>query len=358
MKNKQNWYRFKNLDDGKVEIFIYDVIVDYKWDEDETTAKGFIDDLKEVGSKTPIDLHINSPGGSVFAGLAIYNAIKRHQGNVIVYIDGLAASIASVVAMAGDTVIMPENALLMIHDPYTFAMGSAEELRKAAESLDKAKSGLISAYRHKTDLADDEISELMSAETWMTAEEAINQGFADQYEEALPMAALSGMAAFDLSRYHNIPQGIVNKIKTRQPDVDPEPQPSIKGEKIMNIEELKEKSPEVYDAVYDAGKKAGLEEGIQAGIVQEQARIASVEAQLVPGHEKLIAALKADGTTTGEQAAVKILAAEKELRAKRLEDLAADALDPVDPVNPGDNGDQEEQAVVAAMAAGLNGKRK
>ena len=343
----KNWYRFKNLDDGKVEIFIYDVIVDYAWDEDETTAKGFIDDLKEAGSKTAVDLHINSPGGSVFAGLAIYNAIKRHQGRVSVYIDGLAASIASVVAMAGDTIIIPENALMMIHDPYALAMGSAEDLRKTADSLDKAKDGIISAYRSRTNLADEIISGLMSAETWMGASEAVNLGFADQYEEALPMAAMASLDAFDLSSFCNVPDMLHHQKALRIASENRTITHHI-GEKIMTVEEFKEQYPETYDAVHSAG----IEDGRQA----ERERIKAVEDQLMPGHEDLVASLKYDGETTGEQTAVLILAAEKETRQKVLQNLKDDAVEPVEPAEPVDPGANERIMLVQAMAGGINKK--
>lgn len=255
MKHKSAaWYRFTNKDDGRVEIFIYDVIVNYQFDEDEVTAKGFIDDLKAAGKKTPIDLHINSPGGNVFAGLAIHNAVKRHQGEVVVYIDGLAASIASVVAMAGNTIIMPDNALLMIHNPYGLAMGSAADLRKAAESLDKAKSGLMSAYKGKSGLEDETISSMMDEESWMTAAEALDLGFADQVEEALPMAALADVAAFDLSRYYNIPAGIKNTLNDNH----------IKQECIMDLKTLKAEHPELVTDI----ETAAIEGMVAADTVQ------------------------------------------------------------------------------------------
>jgi ATP-dependent Clp endopeptidase proteolytic subunit ClpP len=343
----KNWYRFKNLDDGTVEIFIYDVIVDYAWDEDETTAKGFVDELKAAGSKTPVDLHINSPGGSVFAGLAIYNAIKRHQGKVSVYIDGLAASIASVVAMAGDTVIIPENALMMIHDPLALAMGSAEELRKVADSLDKAKTGIISAYRSRTNLAEDTLSELMSAETWLSAEDALNFGFADQYEEALPMAALASLDAFDLSQFRNIPDMLHRQNVLRKASAS-NPINNHTGEETMTVEEFKEKYPQTYDAVYGSG--------IEAGRQTERERIKAVENQLMPGHEDLMDKLKYDGETTGEQAAVLILAAEKEIRQTMLKNLKDDAVEPVEPAEPADPGANERIMLVQAMAGGINKK--
>lgn len=204
--NKQTapWFEVKAAaGQTRAQVYIFGVIVDYKWDEDDVTAKEFIDAIKPLGD---FDLRINSPGGSVWAGNAIYNAIRRHPGAVDVYIEGVAASIASVVAMAGRRVHMPANAMMMIHDPWSYAVGSATDLRKAADMLDKAKTGLVAAYQQKTELATDKIEELMSDETWFTAAEAVELGFADDIAEPVQMAA-----HHDLTRYRNVPRALKNQ---------------------------------------------------------------------------------------------------------------------------------------------------
>ena len=183
----------KALANGATEIYVFDEIG--YWG---VTAKDFARDLKEVKPNGSIDLHINSPGGSVTDGIAIYNLLKNHSSTVNVIIDGLAASMASVIAMAGDTITMPENALMMIHNPWGGAMGDADELRKTAEILDKMKSALISAYSAKTGKDADEIGQLMDAETWMTGSEAVEMGFATQVSAEVKLAA-----SFDLSKLEN-----------------------------------------------------------------------------------------------------------------------------------------------------------
>jgi ATP-dependent Clp endopeptidase proteolytic subunit ClpP len=188
MPNK--WYEIKALANGATEIYVYDEIG--YWG---ITAKDFARDLKEVKPNGTIDLHINSPGGSVTDGIAIYNLLKNHSSTVNVVIDGLAASMASVIAMAGDTITMPENALMMIHNPWGGASGDAEELRKTADILDKMKSALISAYAIKTGKESDEIAALMDAETWMTGSEAVELGFATQVSAEVQLAA-----SFDVSK--------------------------------------------------------------------------------------------------------------------------------------------------------------
>lgn len=183
---KREWYSISAKADEEAEIYIYDSIGD-SFFSDSVSAKDFVNALRPLDG-SDIHLRINSPGGDVFDGTAIYNALIEHSGRVRVTIDGLAASMASVIAMAGETIVMPENAMLMIHDPWTMAVGSADEIRKTAEILDKAKIGLISAYK-RTGLSRDAISDLMTAETWMTGAEAVEKGFADEVTEPVRIAA-------------------------------------------------------------------------------------------------------------------------------------------------------------------------
>lgn len=193
---KKNWYRITAKADKPSEIVLYDEIGAFG-----ISAKDFLTDLQGLGDAESITLRINSPGGSVFDGIAIHNALKRHQAKVTVFIDGIAASIASVIAMAGDEVIMPENAMLMIHDPSGLVWGTATDMRAMAEALDRMKSGLVAAYRDKSGIEDAEIENLMARETWITAQEAVALGFADRMEKPVKMAA-----SFDLSRFRNIPE--------------------------------------------------------------------------------------------------------------------------------------------------------
>jgi ATP-dependent Clp protease protease subunit len=128
-------------------------------------------------------VHINSPGGGVFSGIAIHNTLKNHSALKSVYIDGMAASIASVIAMAGDEIIMPKNSMMMIHNPMSWAVGYEEDLRKEADLLAKVKTPILESYMARNKKIDkDKISQLMNAETWMTAEEAVELGFADKFD--------------------------------------------------------------------------------------------------------------------------------------------------------------------------------
>lgn len=201
--SKEQWKRYftmKAKAEETAEVLIYESIGESFFSEG-IGAKQFAKELKALGSVKQLDIRINSPGGSVFEGQAIYSQLKSHKAAKTVYIDGLAASIASVIAMAGDTIVMPRNATMMIHDPWTMAVGTAEDMRKTAEALDTVKSGILAAYRDKSGLDDGTISELMSEETWMDADEAAEWGFVDQVEEPVQIAA-----HFDLARFRNVPE--------------------------------------------------------------------------------------------------------------------------------------------------------
>jgi ATP-dependent Clp protease, protease subunit len=190
----KRWFDFRAQAKG-AEIVIYDEIGAFG-----IPAKAFLDELKALEPVPELTIRINSPGGSVFDGVAIYNALKRHEAAITVWIDGIAASIASMIAMAGDEIVMPENAMLMIHDPSGLVMGTAADMRATAEALDKMKAGMVAAYRDKSGRDDAEIEALMAAETWLSAQEALELGLADRVEEPVRMAG-----HFDLSRFRNTP---------------------------------------------------------------------------------------------------------------------------------------------------------
>lgn len=190
-----NWYEIKAAGTS-AEISIYDEIGGWG-----IRAKDFAEEMKALKGIKEITLRLNSPGGSVFDGMTIYNLVKSHEAQVIVMIDGLAASMASVIAMAGDLIVMPENSMMMIHNPWTLTAGDAEELRKNADLLDKIKKAMISAYVNKTGLSEEVISQYMNDETWFTGSEAVELGFADEIDEPMQVAAM-----FDLSNFQNSPK--------------------------------------------------------------------------------------------------------------------------------------------------------
>lgn len=159
-------------------INIYGDITSYPWFEGDVSSYNLSKQLEELQDVEQIDVFINSYGGEVAEGLAIYNALKRHNAKVRTYCDGFACSIASVIFMAGDERIMPEASMLMIHNAWTWAAGNAKELRKQAEDLDKISQASVEAYKANSTLGEEEIKELMDNETWILPEEALEYGFA------------------------------------------------------------------------------------------------------------------------------------------------------------------------------------
>jgi len=210
----KRWFDFRAQAKG-AEIVIYDEIGAFG-----IPAKAFLDELKALGPVAELTVRINSPGGSVFDGVAIYNALKRHGAVITVWIDGIAASIASMIAMAGDEVIMPENAMLVLHDPSGLVAGTASDMRAMAEALDRMKAGMVAAYREKSGRDDVEIEALMAAETWLLAEEAVGLGLADRVEQPVRMAA-----HFDLSRFRHPPPQLAARAAAATPQEDPMPEP-------------------------------------------------------------------------------------------------------------------------------------
>jgi ATP-dependent Clp endopeptidase proteolytic subunit ClpP len=183
MSNPKNWYSITNKSEQSAEVFIYDEIG--MWG---ISAKAFLDELKSVGNRH-IELHINSPGGEVFDGLAIYNRLAAHPAGVDVCIDGIAASMASVIAMVGRTVSMADNAFLFVHNPMGICMGNAEDMRGLADDLDKIGSALVGTYTKRTKMSADDVVKLMDAETLMDAKQAKELGFIDHITEPMKMAA-------------------------------------------------------------------------------------------------------------------------------------------------------------------------
>ncbi|WP_331668842.1 head maturation protease, ClpP-related [Clostridioides difficile] len=182
MKNSKNdnlssVLEIKNETKDNAELYFYGDIVSSwlgAWDDTDQypeSIKKFLDNVKGKD----LDIYINSGGGSVFAGMAIYNMLKRHKGFKTVYIDGLAASIASVIALAGDKVIIPSNAYFMIHKPWCNVYGNSNELREQAEILDKIEEGIINVYSENLslDVNIEDIKNMLNNETWLTGEEAI-----------------------------------------------------------------------------------------------------------------------------------------------------------------------------------------
>lgn len=200
-----SWFRMKASAADEADIYIYDEIGFCG-----VTARQFVSDLQALGDVSHINLHINSPGGDVFEGIAIFNALKFHGAAITVHIDGIAASMASVIAMVGNPVIMPENTMMMIHKPWGFAGGDANDMRDYADLLDKMESVLIPAYAEKTGKSAEEIAAMLEDETWMNGSECVAQGFADQTTPSLQ--AMACIQSKRIEEFEKMPNAIRNMI--------------------------------------------------------------------------------------------------------------------------------------------------
>lgn len=196
------------------EIMLYGVIGSYY---DDLYGKKVVNAIKAM--KGDISVRVNSPGGDVFDGMAIANALREHDGKVTVHVDALAASIASIIAMAGSEIIMHDESFLMIHNPWTVATGDASELRKSAAILDKVAESMADIYAKKTGMERKDVFSLMDAETWFTAEEAVAAKFADFAGEAPSEeeTALAALAEFDLSVFDRVPESLKIAAKANKP---------------------------------------------------------------------------------------------------------------------------------------------
>ncbi|WP_256761414.1 head maturation protease, ClpP-related [Cohnella sp. WQ 127256] len=223
------YLNIKNSTDTQADIYFYGDIVGSEWEKwtgIDTAPQDVLNMLDQVKGKG-LNIYINSGGGSVFAGLAIYNILKRHQGYKTVYVDGLAASISSVIAMAGDKIIVPSNAFMMIHSPWSWSMGNASDFRKLADDLDRIEEGIMNVYadnlREGVDI--EIIREMVNAETWLNGNEAAKY-FNIEVAEANNVAAC---ISDNFKSYRNVPEQLRRN----------EPEPEKKIDDNNEIEILK-----------------------------------------------------------------------------------------------------------------------
>lgn len=220
-KNKKFWNWARDADENSERVLYFDgEISDETWWGDEITPAMFKSEL--FSDKGDITIWLNSPGGDCIAASQIYAMLMDYPHNVTVKIDGIAASAASVIAMAGTKVLMAPTALMMVHNPLTIAIGDTDEMQKAISMLDEVKESIINAYQVKTNQSRAKISHWMDAETWMNANKAIELGFADgvledsKRHQATPTYSFSRRA---------VTNSLLDKVKTKeQPQPKPEPQ--------------------------------------------------------------------------------------------------------------------------------------
>lgn len=309
------FWQVKNDVSGVAEILIYGPIAaERSWFGDEATPQQFAQDLNELGGRD-VTVRINSGGGDVFAAHAIHNLLKSYNGRITAVIDGLAASAATVVAVAADKIIMPSNSLMMIHDPVIGLSGyyPAAELSKLVEALATIKTSIIAAYRKRCKVSDEEIEKMMANETWMGATECKEKGFADEIIGGVA-ATLNGntlvinSVSYDLNRFAN---SEVAKNKFKQSEV--RDMPSGKLEKFLNALGLQELLEDTQTSV-PVGNQTTVNntssasasdniEAVEAAVVAERQRVLDLEA-LDDGQNVAITAIineaKKSGKTVNE----------------------------------------------------------
>lgn len=186
LKNiKKDFSVIVNKTQTVAEVLLYGAVGDSMWDDNAVSANKFVDELNKLPSSvTEIQLRINSPGGSVFDGITMYERLKQHKAKVITYVDGVAASIASIIAMAGDEINIGEGSFFMIHKPMSATYGNSDDHEKTINILDKIEEQMISIYARKTGLSRLEISKMLMKDTWINSDEALSMGFATTKIEA------------------------------------------------------------------------------------------------------------------------------------------------------------------------------
>lgn len=305
------FWQVKNDVSGVAEILIYGPIAaERSWFGDEATPQQFAQDLNELGGRD-VTVRINSGGGDVFAAHAIHNLLKSYNGRVTAVIDGLAASAATVVAVAADKIIMPSNSLMMIHDPAIGLSGyyPAAELSKLVEALATIKTSIVAAYRKRCKVSDEEIEKMMANETWMGATECKEKGFADEIIGGVA-ATLNGntlvinSVSYDLNRFANS-EAAKNKFK--QSEV--RDMPSGKLEKFLNALGLQELLEDTQTSV-PVGNQTTVNntssasasdniEAVEAAVVAERQRVLDLEA-LDDGKNAAITAIINEAKKSGK----------------------------------------------------------
>lgn len=235
-KPHERFWKLRNaeeLESGSPEIEFYGYISEYSWFEDDITPAIFKNDLNTIGKGGPVTLRINSGGGDVFAASVIRSIIMEYPGKVTARIDGLCASAATFVATAADLVKMQDTAFFMIHDPSTVAWGTVESFKQIIDFLKTIKDGIVEGYQSKTKMEPEKLAQLMTKETWMTAQEAKDFGFVDEVITS-PSKAMKSMAILNaitpelMNRYLHIPDEIKNAV------IHPEPTPQPAEEPVIN----------------------------------------------------------------------------------------------------------------------------
>ena len=301
--------------DGLYEMVIEGVISSEQWFGDEFTPDMVREEIAKANG-SPIRIVINSPGGEVFAGTAIYNALLQYDGRKVVRVDGVAASMASVIAMVGDEIIMSPGSTMMVHRPLVGAMGNVNDLQAAIEMLEAIEETIIPIYQERTGLSKDEVFALLDKETWMSADKAVELGFADKLEEKPKAKALDKiMAMLDNQQFaysmNAVHKSLADYVKAEAPEEE------------AKVEEVKTETPEVAEV-----------ETVET--VEAEAVVETTETEEVVAEEAEVVEAEVEEAETDEQEATEPVASETkeevEEKVEMSKETATDAV--VEMANP------------------------
>ena len=365
-KQLKFWNVMKNDEEKSAELILYGSIGSHEY-WDDISDKAFKQDIENLGDVENITLHINSPGGSVFSAVAIANTLKNHKAKITAIIDGLAASAATIITSACDTVRMPKNALFMVHNPITFAYGNNQDMQKTLEMLNKVKNSIIETYLNKAKTDKETLSELMDNETWMRAEEAKEYGFVDEIldesveKEVIENKLIINNMAFDISRFKNFKEKKNQEPRVINISVNSTGSPEEIADKFrdilnstekqkneggnMTLEELKNKFPELYNQIFNEGK--------EAGITKERERMREIDNLDVSNYSELIENAKYNEPVEASVLAVNILNKQKEERIKKLQNIKNDSQNNFTPPVP-NNGTAENKEEKKFMGVNIS----
>lgn len=303
------FWKFKNSAEGAAELLLYGEISDASWYGDEVTPKKFAEDLAACGGKA-LTVRVNSPGGDVFAAQAIYNQLKAYTGNVTVKIDGMCASAATVIACAGETVIMPSNTIYMIHNPKSAMLGyyDAVQLGKVSDRLTTVKQTIVNVYMGRVGnvLSEVQVKHKMDSEEWMTADKAKEYGFVDEITDEIPIEnrwednlLIVNSVSCKLDRFENVAdlRAILPEKKKRSDTImGMTATEALAAIKNLLTGENKETQPQ--EAQQDKAVQ-NVEDARAAAVAEERARMAALDALKNgnPAVDSIIEAAKANGAT-------------------------------------------------------------
>lgn len=315
--------KFWNIktDGQKSQVDLFGYVGGSKEWNDGFNEKEFLNDFRSIPTDNALEISINSFGGSVYTALSIYSLLKTHKGAITFRVDGAAMSAATIItSVPGAKVIMPKGSMMMIHKVSSIAIGNTDDMRKTADDMEKLENNVIAIYAEKTGKSEDEIKEKVNAETYFTAEEAVEFGLADEVDEAREVknvacgdfVMLNGLKA-DSRFFANMPDGYC-KADTAQ--VTSAVNPS-KEDDFMDLQKLKAEHPELVEAI----RKEAFAEGVK----QERDRIKAIEDIAVVGHDEMVKDAKFTNAISAEKLAVAILKADKERGAQMLANRQKDA---------------------------------